>query len=305
MALSISRDPVFGPVISAGVGGELTALMHNRRVQLPPLNRFLIDDILSSNDFQVYLGAFRHTQALNTKPLGDALRRLSELACELPEVFSLDINPLVLSEQGAMAMDVQVVLEQSASTQRYKHLAIHPYPWQWVRNVTLKDESTIQLRPIRPEDAAALQDMVRQMSAESRYNRFMHTINELSPQLIAQFTKLDYDRQMCFVATADTLDSPRENGEQQVVLGVSRYMITSDRLSAEFAVSVSDDSSGKGLATQLMRLLLEHAKSQGLQSIHGDVLRSNKPMQALMNSLDFHGTASRDDNEVIIYKKNL
>jgi len=305
LALSIYRDPVFGPVLSAGVGGELTALMHKRRVQLPPLNRFLIDDILESNDFKVYLGAFRHRQALSAKPLGAVLRRLSELACELPEVFSLDINPLVISEEGAMAMDVQVVLERPASQQAYKHLAIHPYPWQWMRNVSLKDKSSIQLRPIRPEDAAALQDMVRKLSAESRYFRFMHTINELSPQMIAQFTKLDYDRQMCFVATTDSLDSPRDAGERQTMIGASRYMITSNRLTAEFAVSVSDESTGKGLATHLMRLLLEHAKSQGLQSIHGDVLRTNKPMQALMKALGFRGVISKEDHEVIIYTYDL
>jgi len=271
-----------------------------------PVNpRYLALSIYRDPDVKVYLGAFRHKQALSAKPLGAVLRRLSELACELPEVFSLDINPLVISEEGAMAMDVQVVLERPASQQAYKHLAIHPYPWQWMRNVSLKDKSSIQLRPIRPEDAAALQDMVRKLSAESRYFRFMHTINELSPQMIAQFTKLDYDRQMCFVATTDSLDSPRDAGERQTMIGASRYMITSNRLTAEFAVSVSDESTGKGLATHLMRLLLEHAKSQGLQSIHGDVLRTNKPMQALMKALGFSGVISKEDHEVIIYTYDL
>lgn len=305
MALSISRDPVFGPVISLGVGGDLTALMHKRRVQLPPLNRFLIDDLLNSTEFRLYLGAFRHTPAVDSKPLGEVLRRLSEIACELPEVFSLDINPLVLSDEGAMAMDIQVVLEKPASAQRYKHLALHPYPWQWVRNVDLKDGSVVQLRPIRPEDATSLQEMVRQMSAQSRYFRFMHAINELSPQMAAQFTKLDYDRQMAFVATEDTIDSAREPGQPQSVIGASRYTKSKNRLSGEFAVSVSDEHNGRGLATQLMRLLIEHATSQGLVSIHGDVLRSNRPMQALMKSMNFSAAPSKEDNEVIVYSLEL
>ena len=305
MALSILRDPDFGPVISLGVGGELTALMHKRHVQLPPLNRFLIDDMLSSSDFTVYLGAFRHTPAVSATPLGHVLRRVSELACELPEVFSLDINPLVISEEGAMAMDIQLVLEKPASEQRYKHLAIHPYPWQWVRDVTLKDGSTVQLRPIRPEDATSLQTMVRQMSAESRYFRFMHAINELSPHMTAQFTKLDYDRQMAFVATEDAIDGQREPDTTQTVIGVSRYMINSNRQSGEFAVSISDSSAGKGLATRLMLILMEHAKAQGLESLFGEVLRSNKPMQGLMDSLGFEGRASRDDHEIIVYTFDL
>ena len=303
LALSISRDPVFGPVISIGVGGELTALMHKRRMQLPPLNRFLIDDMLNSTDIQLYLGAFRHTQAVSDKPLKAILRRLSEIACELPEIFSLDINPVVLSHEGAVAMDVHVVLEKPASTQRYKHLAIHPYPWQWVRTETLKDGSQVQLRPIRPEDATSLQNMVRAMSPQARYFRFMHAINELSPQMMAQFTKLDYDRQMAFVATADTLE--RSQGQIQTVLGASRYMITNNRLSGEFAVSVSDEASGRGLATRLMKLLIEHASSQGLHSIFGEVLRTNKPMQALMKSLNFKSKPSKDDHDLFIYTLDL
>lgn len=305
MAASVSRDPVFGPVISVGVGGDLTALMHKRRVQLPPLNRFLIDELLSNTEFRLYLGAFRHTEAVDASPLADVLRRLSELACELPEVFSLDINPLVLSEQGVMAMDVQVVLERPASEQRYKHLAIHPYPWQWVRDVTLKDNTFVQLRPIRPEDAKSLQAMVKNLSPQSRYFRFMHAINELSPSMMAQFTKLDYDRQMAFVATQDTLDNPSEQSLAQNVIGSCRYIVSSNRLVGEFAISVSDQSAGKGLATQLMHLLIEHAESQGLQQLQGDVLRDNKPMQALMKSLNFTPTPSQDDHEVLVYTLEL
>lgn len=303
MRVSIARDPVFGPVISMGVGGELTALMHNRQVQLPPLNRYLISEILDNRELQIYLGAFRHNQAVRAEPLSNILRRLSELACELPEVFSLDINPLVLSDDGAIAMDVHVVLEKPASTQRYKHLAIHPYPWQWVRDETLKDGSKVQLRPIRPEDAEALQDMVKNMSSEARYFRFMHAINELSPQMMAQFTKLDYDRQMAFVATDDTLKLSQ--GAAQTVLGISRYMITNNRLTGEFAISVRDDAGGKGLATKLMSILIEQARSQGLKTIFGEVLRTNKPMQALMQSMSFSAKASRDDHEILIYTLEL
>lgn len=305
MAVSLSRDPTFGPVISLGVGAELTALMHERRVQLPPLNRFLIDDMLDCTEFQLYLGAFRHTEAVDGKPLIEVLRRLSELACELPEVFSLDINPLVISSEGAMAMDVQLVLERPEFDQPYKHLAIHPYPWQWVRDVTLKDGSNIQLRPIRPEDGILLQTMTKAMSAESRFFRFMHAVNELSPQMIAQFTKLDYDRQTGFVATTDRIDAVREPSQPQTLVGSARYTIKSNRLTAEFAVTISDDMAGKGLATRMMHLLLEHAKAQGLETIQGDVLRNNKPMQALMQSLGFDKTSHPEDHELLLYTFDL
>lgn len=295
LAVSLSRDATFGPVLSLGVGGDLTALVHRRAVQLPPLNQFLVEDLLKCREVQTYLGAFRHSEAVDDAPVAQVLRRLSEIACELPDVFSLDINPLVVSKHGAIAMDVQIVLQASKTNKRYEHLAIHPYPWQWIREVKLKHDTQVTLRPIRPDDAASIRTLVREMSAESRYFRFMHAINELSPQMLAQFTKLDYDRQMAFVACA----------QDSRVIGVSRYVISSDRLSGEFAISISENWKGIGLASALMSLLIEHARDQQLTSLHGDVLRSNTPMQALMNSLGFSGKVNRDEPDILVYEYNL
>jgi len=289
LAVSLARDPTFGPVLSLGLGDELTALGHVRAVQLPPLNNFLIDDMLDTPDLAVHLGAFRHKAAVDPAPVAHVLRRLSEIACELPNVFSLDINPLHIGPDGAVAMDVQVVLERARATRRYAHLAIHPYPWQWVREAPLKGDRTVLLRPIRPEDGQGLGDLVRNMSAESRYFRFMHAINELSPQMVAQFTKLDYDRQMAFVAVDD-----------ETLVGVSRYAMDGERREGEFAVSIADDWQGIGLASALMRLLIEHATAQGLEFLRGDVLRTNKPMQRLMDALGFATRLDPEDRDVLI-----
>jgi len=293
LALSLSRDTTFGPVISLSVGGDLSSLIHERAEQLPPLNNFLIDSMLTTPTIASYLGEYRHQQPVGNKATAHVLRRLSEMACELPDVFTVDINPLRVSPEGAIAMDVQVVLERTETTKEYEHLAIHPYPWRWVRMQQLKRGRTVQLRPIRPEDGASLQKMVTNMSAESRYFRFMHAINNLSPQMIAQFTKLDYDRQMAFVAVSGS-------GSADVV-GVSRYTMSSDRRSAEFAVSIADNWHGQGLASALMKLVIEHARAQSLVELVGDVLVTNTPMRGLMKSLDFVCSADPNDREVLRY----
>jgi len=293
LSMSLTRDATFGPVISVAVGGDLSSLVHQRTAQLPPLNNFLIDSMLSAPTIENYLGEFRHQKPVGKKSAAHVLRRLSEIACELPNVFSVEINPVRVGTDNAIAMEVQVVLEQTDTQKEYAHLAIHPYPWRWVRLEQLKRGRTVQLRPIRPEDGESLQKMVQGMSAESRYFRFMHAINDLSPQLIAQFTKLDYDRQMAFVAVGN-------NGNGDVV-GVSRYTMTTDRLSAEFAVSIADDWQGQGLASALMKLVIEHAKAQNLQQLTGDVLATNNPMRGLMKSLGFIGTRDPNDRELLLF----
>ena len=291
LKLGIHTDATFGPVLSLGIGGDLTALVHERQVQLPPLNRFLIDQLLDDATLSNYLGAFRHKPAVDPEPLRQVLMRLSEMACELPEIFALDINPLILSPGRAVAIDVQIVLEKARPGVRYGHLAIHPYPWQWVREDTLRDGQAMTLRPIRPEDASALQDMVRSLSAESRYLRFMHAVNDLSPLLLAQFTKLDYDRAMAFVA---------DPGNAKLA-GVAQYSLDRDGTGGEFAITVADHWQGHGLATRLMGLLIEHAREHGLTRLWGDVLRNNKPMHGLMKRLGFTGRASTEDRELQVF----
>lgn len=295
LRLSLFKDATFGPSISLGIAGHLSAAISQQTVQLPPLNRFLIEELLQYPDIRIYMGWSRRDQSIEKKSVAHILRRLSEVACEVPDLYSLDINPLVINSDGAIASNVQITLEYSKAKKPYGHLAIHPYPWQWVRAVKLKHDVAVQLRPIRPEDAKSISALVKEMSPESRYFRFMHAINELSPQMVAQFTKLDYDRQMALVATDDNDD----------IIGVSQYVITSDRLTGEFAVSISEQWKGFGLASSLMRLLLEHAKAQGLQSLEGDVLRSNTPMQALMASLGFATIKSMDAPEVRRYQYQL
>jgi len=297
LAMSLTRDATFGPVISVGVGGDLSTLVQERASQLPPLNNFLIDSMLATPTIANYLGEFRHQQPVGTTTAAHVLRRLSEMACELPDVFSVDINPVKVSPDSAIAMEVQVVLERARNDKEYAHLAIHPYPWRWVRLSQLKRGRTIQLRPIRPEDGESIKNMVRNMSAESRYFRFMHAINDLSPQLVAQFTKLDYDRQMAFVAVEDS-------GKGEVV-GVSRYAMSSDRQQGEFAVSIADNMQGQGLAKALMKLIIEHAKAQGLRELVGDVLTTNAPMRGLMKSLDFTATSDPDDREILRFSLPL
>jgi len=293
LSMSLTRDATFGPVIGVSVGGDLSALVHQRAAQLPPLNNFLIDNMLSTPTIANYLGEFRHQKPVGKKSAAHVLRRLSEIACELPDVFSVEINPVRVGVDVAIAMEVQVVLERAKTNKEYAHLAIHPYPWRWVRLEKLKRGRTVQLRPIRPEDGKSLQKMVQSMSAESRYFRFMHAINNLSAQMIAQFTKLDYDRQMAFVAVGN-------NGNGDVV-GVSRYTMSTDRLSAEFAVSIADDWQGQGLASVLMKLVIDHAKNQGLQQLTGDVLVTNNPMRGLMKSLGFIATTDPNDREILVF----
>lgn len=132
----------------------------------------------------------------------------------------------------------------------------------------LKDGTRVIVRPIRPEDKEALARGLDQLSAESRYRRFLRPMTSLSQRELAYLTEIDYTNHFAWVAVADTKD--------QEGLGVARYIRDAkDPEVAEAAVAVVDDYQGRGLGSILMRLLVATALENGVHTFRGWVLGDN------------------------------
>jgi acetyltransferase len=214
---------------------------------------------------------------------------VSQLVCELPEVQALDINPLLVSANGALALDAHISIGPiPASSLPYAHLAIAPYPGHLVRVVQLPDGTSLTLRPILPADADLEQDFVRNLSLESRHFRFMHGLAQLTPDMLLRFTQLDYDRELALVALL-------EDEGKTVEVGVARYIGDPDRRGCEFAVVVADAWQKRGVAGQLMAALISAARGQHYSEMHGDVLADNGKMLGWMARLGFKIATHPDD----------
>jgi acetyltransferase len=281
LMIGIIRDPVFGPVISFGSGGTMVEVMQDSAISLPPLNRRLARDLIDRTKVSRMLASFRHMPAINMELLIDILLRVSNMACELPWIREMDINPLLMDENGAVAVDARILVDYpKPSTDPYNHLAIHPYPAHLVTRVQLNDGTDIIIRPIRPEDAEIEQQFIRSLSAKSKYFRFMNTIQELSLEMLVRFTQIDYHDEMALIAV-------KPDGDNEEEIGVVRYMTNLDKKSCEFALVVSDKWQGRGIAHHQMQKLIEVARNRGLEMMEGQVLGNNIKMLALMTSLNF------------------
>jgi acetyltransferase len=281
LMIGMVRDPVFGPVISFGSGGINVEVMGDSAVALPPLNRRLARDLVDRTKAARMLGKFRHMPAINMEKLIDVLISVSNMACELPWIREMDINPLLVDDDGAIAVDARIRVDYpKPSTDPYNHLAIHPYPIHLITEEQLNDGTDIIIRPIRPEDAEIEQEFIRSLSAESKYFRFMNSIHELSLEMLVRFTQIDYHNEMALVAI-----NPGTRGEEEI--GVARYMTNPDKKTCEFAIVVSDKWQGKGIARLLMQKLIEIARNRGLEVMEGQVLANNFRMLELMASLNF------------------
>lgn len=297
LLMGIASDPAFGPVITFGAGGTLVELIADRSVALPPLSAAMAQDMIARTRVKQLLGEFRGTPAVSLDPLIDVLLALSELACELPEVRELDINPLVVDVSGAIAVDVRVQLRPAVEATlpgygdgRYHHCAIEPYPNHLARSIQLRDGQLLQLRPVRPEDAALEQEFVRGLSTESRYFRFHHGLAELSNSMLIRFTQIDYDNEMAFIALR-TDDHGR--GEE---VATSRYVQEADGETCEFALVVQDAWQGHGLGRLMMQAIIDHARGRGLLRMRGDVLFENHKMLRLMQRMGFSVQSHEEDS---------
>lgn len=280
LMLGVIDDPVFGPVISFGTGGVAVEVLRDRAVALPPFNRCLVSDLIGRTRAERLLAAFRQLPPVDRESLIQTLLRLSELVCELPEIRELDINPLVADGEGVLALDACVILRAPPGGRPYSHMAIHPYPAHLAGEYSLRDGTKITLRPIRPEDAAIEQAFVRGLSPESRYFRFMNSLQELDRELLIRLTQLDYARELALIAT-------RSGAGGEILIGVARYAANPDGDSAEFAVTVADAWQGRGLGSLLMCRLIEAAAAYRFQRLTGEVLANNLRMLQLMARLGF------------------
>jgi acetyltransferase len=300
MMITITRDKIFGPVISFGTGGTAADVCADRQIALPPLNDFLARELIQSTRAEKMLGPFRNQPAADIEQLVEVLKRVSEMACELPELSELEINPLLVDETGTIAVDAHIVVAPPPGDgEHYSHMAIHPYPPGLETTWHLTDGTDVVVRPIRPEDAEIERSFVDNLSDQSKYFRFMNHMNKISPLMLARFTQIDYDREMALVAVIN------EHTPEASIIGVARYISNPDEQSCEFALTVADDWQRRGIGRQLMQRLMSVARSRGLEIMEGDVLAQNTKMLRLCTALGFRTEHDSQDPEVVVVRQHL
>ena len=274
LLIRVADDPVFGPTIAFGQGGTTAEVQRDIAMDLPPLNLALAQALIARTRAAGTLAAFRDMPAARIDAVAEALVRVSQLIVDFPEIAALEINPLFVDAQGVLAADAWLRLRPAGEQGM---LAIPPYPEELVEHCETRGERLI-IRPIRPEDAAQQAAFFQRLSPEDIRYRFFTAMRELSPEMTARLTQIDYDREMAFVAIREI------TGE---TVGVARLVVESDGVTGEFAVIVQADIKGKGLASRLMHRLIDWARARGMQAVVGQVLADNAPMLAFVRHLGF------------------
>ena len=299
MILGIKNDPVFGTVVMAGMGGIYAELFADRSLGFPPLNERLARRMLESLRIWPLLNGYRGRPPVHIDRLLEVLIRLSYFAADYPEIAELDINPLLVSPERVLALDARLLLAQPATlpAQRpYAHLALCPYPQEYVRQAHLPDGCEVLLRPIRPEDEPMWMELLAGCSRESIYARFRHFFQWQSHQAAIRYCFIDYDREIAMVAEWN------RNGRREL-LGVGRLVADPDHESVEYAVLVGDKWQNRGLGSVLTECCLDIASRWGLKRVVAQTGSDNTRMLTLFKRLGFATTPSADGSVIDAVKE--
>jgi acetyltransferase len=266
-------DPDFGPVLVFGMGGVMTEIIKDRAVGLPPLNRLLARRMIDSTKVYQLLKGFRGRPAANLELLEEILIRLSRLVADFPEIRELDINPLLITDRQAYALDARAVVGLPAKPAPW-HMALSSYPEEYEEEVESRNGSRIQVRPVRPEDAPLITDFFTALSERSLVGKLIRRFQNFDDRFIARLTQIDYDRDMVLVAV--------DKSQSGQIIGLARYFGDPDLNEAEVSITIADHWQGQGVGAKLLDLILRAARKRGFKKAWGLCQPQNRDMVSLI-----------------------
>lgn len=279
--IGMNVDQTFGPMMLFGAGGVAVEVTRDSALALPPLDALLARKMIDETRVARLLAGYRDRPAAKLDDLVEILVRVSDLIIAHPEIRELDINPLLVDENGVITIDARMKLASEAAIPRMP-LAIRPYPSHLQQVVQIEGGGEMTVRPIRPDDEPSYTRFFAAISPDDIRLRFFCGRRSFPHEFVAHLTQIDYAREMAFVGI---------DNRNRELLGVSRLVLDPDLTTGEFGILVRSDMQVRGIGWQLMEALLKYARREGVTQIRGIVHVENKKMLEMARRFGF---ASRD-----------
>ncbi len=294
-------DPILGAAISFSAGGRTGEILSERTVEFIPLTEPLARSLIRRHPVYKAFGNFRGMPAANEDALVKTLLQISCLMSEIPSIAEILVNPLVVDDRRAVALDAVVALCARASQPdaRYSHLLAAPAPLNDAQTCDTR-RGAMRIRSIRPEDFAAEKRMLARLSQQSAYYRFQKEAADVTDNEIIGFTDIDRDREAAFVVTDE-----QDAGMPPEIHAVGRITKAPASETAEFGILVETSFQRAGLGSILMQRLEDEARTRGARTLSGWVLKGNDGMAALMSRRGYRAVECPQDSTMLIYSLEL
>jgi len=308
LILGSSLDSQFGPTLLFGSGGQLVEVYKDSALALPPLTTTLARRMMERTKIYTALKGVRGRKPVDLPALEQLLVQFSQLVMEQPWIKEIDINPLIASyvDGSLLALDGRVVLhDASMSFEQLPRPAITPYPIRYVGDWKMTDGTSVQIRPIRPDDEPLVVKFHARLSEQSVYMRYLQPLSlsvRTSHERMIRICFNDYDREIALLALSE-IDPATGTCE---IAGIGRFIKRQTGVGAtreaEWAVLVADKYQRHGLGQELLRRLVQIARDEKLELFVADIHPENRAMQKVAER---EGFTLRMDAETELMKAEL
>ncbi|MGB7876436.1 MAG: GNAT family N-acetyltransferase, partial [Anaerolineales bacterium] len=292
-----SIDPQFGPVVLFGMGGTLVEVFKDRALGLPPLNTTLARRMMERTTIFEALQGIRGRQPVDIAALEQLLVHFSQLVAEQRWIKELDINPLLASHDGLLALDARVLIHETQDESSLPKLAIRPYPSQYVAPWTMKDGTEVVIRPISAEDEMLIREFHESLSDKTVYMRYLSPMllsARITHERLARVTHNDYDREIALVVEGE------DHKGEKAIFGVARLSKLRGRNEeARFTMLISDDYQGKGLGKELLTRIIKIGRDEKIKRIIALMSQENEAMKKLCRRVGFSSFETDSQNGML------
>lgn len=292
-----SIDPQFGPVVLFGMGGTLVEVFKDRALGLPPLNTTLARRMIERTTIYEALKGIRGRDPVDLEALETLLVHFSQLVAEQRWIKELDINPLLASDKGLLALDARVLIHEDKDESTLPRLAIRPYPNRYVAEWEMKDGTPVTIRPISPEDELLIQEFHESLSDKTVYLRYLSPMllgTRTAHERLARVTHNDYDREIALVVEGEDKEG------EAAIFGVARLSkLSGGAEEARFTMLISDDYQGQGLGRELLERIIQIGRDEKVARIVALMSPDNDAMQKLCRRVGFSSFERLSDKKLI------
>ncbi|MBF67705.1 MAG: acetyl-CoA synthetase [Gammaproteobacteria bacterium] len=114
--VGMTTDPQFGPVVMFGLGGVMVEVMKDVTFRVLPLTKRDVRQMVADIKGRVILDGVRGAPPADVEAIQDALLKVADFVSANPQVRELDLNPILVNENGAVAVDARIVIAKSEAT---------------------------------------------------------------------------------------------------------------------------------------------------------------------------------------------
>lgn len=294
MIVGIASDATFGPILLAGTGGTAVEIIADKAIALPPIDHAQSLRLIGQTRIARLLQAYRNVPAADIDAAASVLDALSAMIVDLPEIAELDINPLLVNEDGVIALDARVRL--ATEPVAGSRLVIRPAPMEWASELVTRDGASFFVRPVRADDEPLLADFFAHVSPEDMRFRFLSGVSTVGHDRLAMMTRVDYRRTISFLV----FDPARTS-----LLATAMLAADADRSRAEVALTTRVDMKGKGLSWALFEHVLYYARAEGIGTVEAIECADHDAALRMEREMGFAVVSDPEDPTLRIVRRSL